>query len=520
MESSQQEITIGSLIKQRNGKQVTLILIAFFVMLLLHIWSLMRYPAPHVDEAWLISRAWEFVRTGHAFGMLDSGLTEQFDHYWIGNQWFITALHSLVLRFFPAPMLLPMRAFSMFVGGGLLIVNYIIANRLLKTRRQAAGSTLLLATSLAFFHSAHQVRYDILAVFLIYSALALVLTDRDGRPWIGLLAGLLTGLAVETHLNCLVFIPVVGVCYLFQYGRQVWKKGTCWGYAAGCLAGLVYYLELHYFPNPATYRLLAPLYFGQIHTPPLFTWQPAIIAQGLAETGNLLLVSAGPMVILALLAIPGLVAKREKETSLIFVVNIFLILLVALIYPNKFGHYGIYIAPFFLLMVTFYLSEFLKRPWPGNVWGYIERIVVWGAVAGAVALNLVNLSTDQYSSFQKNQARISSVIKPTDVVIGPQNYWFGLYTHRYLSWETLFLYPRLHPGASIADSFENLKPDIFILDAGILNLTSDTVDPSSKWYSYHLPEGDLMEYLNQHSELVLDSKLEDDSTIKIYRIRH
>lgn len=499
--------------------QKRLIIFACVGILLLHVWSLMRYPAPHIDEAWLVSRAWGFIQSGHPFGVLDAGLTENMDHYWITNQWLITALHALVLRFFTTPMLLPLRVFSLVIGSGLLAVNFVIARRLLRDWRLAAGSTMLLATSLAFFHSAHQVRYDILAAMLGYAALALVLWDQKGRFGFGMIAGMVTGLAVETHLNSLIFIPAVGIYYLIQYGWQVWRKGTIWGYALGCTAGLFYYLALHYFPSPATYQALMTLSFGQFYQPPILSGSLHGIFEGLLDASRLLFVSAGPMALLGLLAAPKLIARRTKEAVLILALNISMIITAGLIIPYKTGHYGIYLAPGFLLLVTFFLAEFIKRPWAGRWWNYAERVVVWGCVAGTLALSLVNLSADRYSIYLRDQAKVNRVIQTGDVIMGPQHFWFGLYDHRYLSWNLIYLYLHLYPEATIADSFAHFDPDVLVIDSEMQKLISDTLDPSDRWYAYHISEKELAAYLAQHAVLVLDEKDESNQPLHVYRLR-
>ncbi len=513
-----QEFPLAHRIRSKIKASGTLLAAAFLILLLLHAWSLMRYPAPHVDEAWLVSRAWGFFQTGHAFGMLDSGLTEHIDHYWIVHQWLITGLHSLVLRFYPAPVLMPLRVFSLLVGLGLLAANYSIASRLLPGKHAAAISTLLLGSSLAFFHSAHLVRYDILAAALGYGALAVVLIDGKGRFLTGLTAGLLTGLAVETHLNGLIFIPAIGVLILTQYGWLIWRKGMVWGYAVGCLLGLAYYLSLHYFPNPETYRTINSLVFSQTQRPPLISGNLVIMAQGLIETGRLLLVAAGPMVLLALLAVPRLLSRRKKEDVILLALNLVMISTAGLLIPNKTGHYAIYLAPIFMLLVTSFLSDFYKRPWSGKILDYAERIIIWGAVGGAIALSLSAVSTDQYAVYQKEQAKINALVQPGEVVMGPQTYWFGLVDHRYLSWELLFLYPRLYPGSTISDAFQNLKVDVFVIDPPLQELISDQFSPSSRWYYYHLPQKELMEYLDQHAVLILGSEDEPTAQLRIYRI--
>ena len=61
-----------------NFNDWSLWLFVFAAVLILHLLTRMRYPAPFVDEAWLLSRAWTFIQTGHQFGGLDSGVGEQF----------------------------------------------------------------------------------------------------------------------------------------------------------------------------------------------------------------------------------------------------------------------------------------------------------------------------------------------------------------------------------------------------------------------------------------------------------
>lgn len=220
----------------------------------LHVWSLMRYPPPFCDEAWLISRAWAFIQTGRAFGPLDAGIADRFEGYWVVNQWLITVVQSLVLRLSSTPSLLLARGLSLLWGTVLLAANYGIAHRL-GGRNLAWGSTLLLALSPSFFFSAHQARYDIMAAALGYGAFTLVLNNRAGRFRTDLLAGVLVGLAVETHLNSLIFVPAILAWYLVNHGWQCIRKAQFWGWVTGGVIGGVFYLVLHVLPYPQTFLL-------------------------------------------------------------------------------------------------------------------------------------------------------------------------------------------------------------------------------------------------------------------------
>ncbi len=484
-------------------------------MILVHAWSLMRYPAPHADEAWLTSRAWAFAHTGRAFGALDSGVFDAYEHHWIANQWLVTALHSLALRLTGAPALLPLRIFSLLLGLGLLAVTWFLG-RQVGGLRVGAASLLLLGSSLAFFYSAHLVRYDILAALLGYGALAAAWAGRQGRFRSGLAAGLLVGLAVETHPNSLIFVPAIGALYLLRWGVHSWRKAALWGFGLGLLAGLVYYLALHYFPDPETYRLITSTAFGETQQPPLLSGSLSVMLEGLGGVFNLLLVSAGPMVILAVAAAPVVIASRQPEARALLVLNGVMILTAALIIPNKTAHYAIYLAPAFLLLIAVFLVDFLGRPWRSRIWDYAARVVVWGSVAGALALSAASIASNPYRQYQQAQAEVNAQVRPGDTLIGPQVYWLGLTGHRYLSWELLFLYPRLNPGASLADAFRHFDVDVLVIDPSLRALIGDEVDPDSRWYHYHLPEKELMAFLDRQADLVLDS---DADGLQVYRIR-
>src|SRR3954451_23764640 len=63
----------------------------------LHLATLLRFPAPFVDEGWNASRAWGLLHTGQAFGTLDAGLFDKYPGYWTYFPWLATAVHTLFM---------------------------------------------------------------------------------------------------------------------------------------------------------------------------------------------------------------------------------------------------------------------------------------------------------------------------------------------------------------------------------------------------------------------------------------
>ena len=87
-------------------------------------------------------------------------------------------------------------------------------------------------------------------------------------------------------------------------------------------------------------------------------------------------------------------------------------------------------------------------------------MLVLSCLFGALAFSLVQLIPDNYLEYQDAQSKVNSYIRDQDSVMGQQWFWFGLHTHKYYSWEFLFLYPRLYPGKSVSNAFEYYHPNI------------------------------------------------------------
>src|SRR5205823_14310562 len=72
--------------------------IFFAVVTGLGLFSLLRTPAPFVDEAWYASRAWSLIHTGRAFGTLDAGVFDKYDGYWTYFPFLGTWFQALAIR--------------------------------------------------------------------------------------------------------------------------------------------------------------------------------------------------------------------------------------------------------------------------------------------------------------------------------------------------------------------------------------------------------------------------------------
>src|SRR3989304_1497378 len=185
------------------------------IILAVHSFPLMRLPSPHGDEAWMASRAWEFVHSGIAFGPLDRGVLDRFEGYRFFYSWLFTAIQSLGVCFFGLPSLLAIRFISLVAGFVLLFAVYAIGLAL-DGKKLGLFGVAFTAFSWPFFFSAHLGRPDIIAAALGFSAIALHLNNRSARILFSALAGLLAALAFEVHVHAAVYGPTLIALYLVK----------------------------------------------------------------------------------------------------------------------------------------------------------------------------------------------------------------------------------------------------------------------------------------------------------------
>lgn len=482
------------------------------LLVFLHLFTLGRSPAPHVDEAWLVSRAWGMAQTGLPYGQLDAGLMENLvDHYWLVYQAGITALQSLLLRLAGSPDLLILRFFSFFCGMGLLWACFQFARQYL-SKNLALLTCFFTGLSLAFFHSAHQVRYDMMAAALGYASLAIAGNSKKrwGWHWI---AGLFLGLSIETHLNSLLFIPAVGLVYLFRSGWRILKDPQAWGFAAGGFISIFGYLFVHVLPDPGDFWRANQLNFsGQMGQSLAQKWA------SFTDIWILLLIAGSTFSLLTIPAAIDLWRHGEARQKQFLCLSLTIILTAALIIPYKVAHYAIYITPPVIWLATWWLVRVFQKPWRGQWQDFVLRIFASAALIGNIGLSLTSLIPDGQAAFQADLSLLKPYLRPEDRLMGSQVYWLGLSDHSYHSWELLFLYPRVHPGSDLEDALEYYRPDVLLIDQPIQDLISDQIDPSSRWAGYHVSRREWDAFMQTHTVTMIELNTQLNSPLTLYRI--
>jgi hypothetical protein len=488
---------------------------------LLHLLSLMRFPPPFVDEAWLTSRAWAFLSTGRAFGPLDSGIGERFDGYWTYNSWLTTWIHSLGLRLTDTPSLFATRLVSLLFGLLLLIAIYVIGSRL-GGRRLGLLSAFLVSVSWAFFVNAHLVRYDILAAALGFIAIAFYFY-KPGNALASLASGLCVGLAFEIHPYSLMYGPAIAALYLVDQGWSALKSRSLWSFVLGASAGIALYVGLHVLPYPQTYLAFNRLFIGPTHTPPLLTLDIGLMSRAILQMGLLVFDSyrVGLLLVsLLIMSIWGIVTKRFVIDKRLLVLLAVLFLGDALLFQRKFYYYAILFTPLLdLAFAGFVLYAWQRRSRRGTILDSVNRVIAAVFVISSLGIVLkATAASDGWQDFQKTESMVRQAMWPGEVIMGAQTYWFGLYDHKYFSWEQLVYYRHFKPGSSVADAFREFRPDVFIMDGHVAGWLAD--QPRDDAYSEYLrlPRTEMEDFLGQHANLIATVNEGAPDPIRIYRI--
>ncbi len=488
----------------------------FAAVFVFHLWALMRFPAPFVDEAWNASRAWAFLQTGHPFGPLDSGILDRFDGYWTLFPWLPTFVQSLSLHFSSEPSLLGIRLVSLTFGMMLLVALYTIGRRL-GGESLGLGTVCLTAVSWPFLYSAHMGRPDVFASAFGFAAVALHLNNRRRRLWISLLSGLTVGIGIEMHPNAVIYVPVILAMFFLDEGWFALRQRYFWGFAAGAGSGVVLYVVLHVLRHPELYALLGRLGLGAGYVPPVATLDARELGRAFGQLGALLVVLYNLFLVVIVWAVAFLTRRRTEADKALLVLGLGLVLTFALTIQRKSGYYTIFYTPAVDMMSVAFLLSILREPWRATAAGYFRRVLPWGALVGFVALNLLPLKANEGQAYNAVQDRIAEAVRPGESIMGSQTYWFGLHDHVYYSWEQLIYFQHYAPGSNLEDALTEFRPDIFIIDRHLNGFISDRTDDSPRPYLW-LPKSELMAFLNRRANLIDEF---DDITygpIRVYRI--
>ena len=484
---------------------------------LLHFFSLMRTPAPAIDEAWNANRAVAFLHTGRAFGSLDQGVFQKFDGYWTYFPWLAAFIHAGFVGLFGAS-LFSVRLASLFFGLLLLVAAYIIG-RELGGKRTGLLAILVVALSDAFVYSAHLARHDIIVAAMGYGGIALYLTDKTPRSKLSfrsLLMGLQVGLTLDIHPNGMIYWAAIGALFLFDYGWSTFRSLRFWSFMLGIAGGVAFFVAMHILPYGATYSAIGRLGGVGSRTPPLLTGDPAILFDSFSYTLYQINLLVNVLVVAAFV----LLLRRGKigDKKLLVIYSVVLVAFAAIV-RNKAFHYAIYISPAASLLVAALLDQALGAIKGTTFVRKLSGTLAWAVAAAAFLFALMPLQNQPMLDYDSTVQSLQKSIPPGKSVIGTQTYWFGLSDRPYYSWDQAVYYQQYAPGSTLDDAYRQLRPDYLILDS---ELQTHFIDPGVElpkyqWY-LHLPRTQLTDFLNKRATLVSQTDSAIYGKVLVYKL--
>ena len=470
---------------------------------------------PWDDDGWYVSRAWALIKTGHTFGAVDAGVLANFpgheNYFWLLGSW----IQSLFVRFF-GPDIFAVRLTSYLFGLALLGIVYALAWRFY-SQRVAVLAVLIAAFSFAFIDASHVGRQDVMVAVLGFGSIALYVYQANTRFGIqSVLSGLALGLAFDIHPTVIVFPPVIAALLLSDYGLKAVRLGRTWGFAAGLLAGGIYFAVIHILPNPATYFAISKLQQNSLTTtPPITTFDPGTIANSYIHLASLIRL---PLFLLAVIALVIVWRRANMGDKRLVFISCALFISIGALVPLKPDYYGILIAPAIWLLLAASIDSLLPQPGAQPArWDRLRVALLYQLVFILMAANLPLLIKDHNGDYRAAMQMVRDNVPAGKSLIAPMTYWLARPDEPYFVWEQFAFYRRYYPGATIPDALVGMHPDYVVLD-GLAVDRFLSPDPNILYDNVMVPESGLMGFLDAHATLVAKEWNNTYAEIRIYRI--
>ena len=481
------------------------------VLLAIHLWTLPRFPAPFVDEAWFANRAWSLLKHGDPVGSLDYGVVNRFPH---GSRFFPIApviAQAGILSLAPAPSLLALRALSVAMAFFLALAVWAIG-RSLFGRSTALIAVILLALSTPFIHSGHLARYDVFAAAFAYGGIALYLLGSRSAS-LCFVGGFVTGLSTEFHPFAAAVAASLPVLVLYDHRLRAFVDHVPRATLLGVALGLLVFPLAHIVPDPSSYIYLSRVIYGPTHTP-----HPSDFIAGLRGSVWLAFQAMTFALPVAIWAIIELMRMERKNGHRLVIVTVIVLLAFSVLVRNKLSYYAILFTPVLELCIAAAITRTLfgLNFSPTSV--VVTLAIAIGFVGASIRASVSVLNEDSWLQFTHVEDKLGTVIRPGETIMGSQVYWFALYNHTYYSWEQVVYLRRLHPELSIAAALDTMAPDIFLRDGHLDEYISDAAGPSLYSQALRLPKQEVEDWLENRSTVVADFDGGLYGRIRVYRM--
>lgn len=458
----------------------------------INVYSLLSYPIPQVDEAWIASPALEFIQSGK-FGLPIFGDIHgsSYNYVHLGRV-YVGAL-SFVFRI-AGIGLLQARLFSL---AGLLIGSLFV----FKIGREIFGERVGILASFIYlfnwhtFYAGHIVRPEIwVNVGGVATLWAFMRVANSRKPLHAFLLGFIATVITDVYVTAVYYTLTVtfGVFYEFRR-RDSWT--LIGSYSVGAAIGFGYWLIVHLLPDPSTaiiqWQSLSEGYFQtridlSLLIAPLRSI-PVYIMSGLLSYSRLSFLEAFYL----MSSIIGLlILKREGSVRLLCAGVIFGLTYTYIVSAKALYHLVLF-APILSIVIAAgvkcvaeWIAEHisttcrlnLQRTVLITIFLPLATVYVVGDLVLAIRSNVLNY--DQYSS------QLQDLIPENKSILGEGTWWWTFHNQPFTADHYLLWYSLGHPIVSASDTIANVirerNVQVILLDERISSfyLESGTGDIS------------------------------------------
>ena len=500
-------------IKLEDSWPLKITFLALIILILgAHLITLTTYPPVFVDESWNSNSAWTWLRTGNHFDSIHTGPLDQYGYQWVrrpllGDLPWVVIFAQFGLGLFQA------RFVSWIFGCLLLLVVGRIGWRLYGSLT-GLTSALFLSLSPVFIQASHWARPDILlATVILLAFLFAIIAFQSGNLWSHFLVGLLAGISLDIHQNGLLFIPGFIAIYLLKFNKKIFQKGSLFAVLGGAI-GILFYLVVHYFPNPDVFWKLFSFSFSGPHISPFGNLNPIDVLKSIrGEVGRYHFYENNLDFALIGASITYLLARRSASDKILSLFVGVTFISFVFISGKKVDHYAILLYPLFMLIVSEAILSQLAR---GN--NLLPTRIFFLVIMILFLLNsIIHFSRPVNDAKNYDYYRVTknmnSVIPSSAKVMGSPLWWLGFSDHDYISTFNFSFYKHFN-NYSVYNVIELESPDFLI------------VDEILRGQMYALPESDpyflsgeeFENLLNNFGEMVLEFDDPYHGSIEIYKI--
>ena len=485
---------------EQNRMPLWLCLSTWLGLVSYHLFSLIKFPQPFVDESVSLREAYRSL--GHTKGGFFEPLYELTGTQALNTKSF-GMLYAFALEWLPLENFVALRSMNFLFGMLLLLSCFCICKKLAGIW-PACFAIIFIAFSEPFVWGAHVARPDIFGTAIASVAFLLSLSNKRGILN-GLACGLLVVLGFELHVRASVIGIILALFHLYPAIREKQRRIWMLFYVIGGAAGLLLDAWGHGSFQSESSQTVEVLF--QWRAPALFSFSAMEIASSLKETLVALMVVCGEGFFLFLL-LPVLFFSNKKDLAVLgSKLLLYPMLAGSLLIVSKVHFKTIAFTPFIGIAQGIILYALLVsiREFKGERLRFIVgNLVIFAVIFSVIHIsrNINSFYSTEYDCFAELESiggQLQKEIEREDSILGEELYWPYLKENTYASWKAIALMRNYKAEFTPAKSIKQISPNVMILDGASEFHISDEKDENRFNEGLRVSRTDLEQYFEEHA---------------------